>query len=330
MRTKDSAPRQLDPTRPFTYAAARAAGITRRQLSGPEFRRIFTGVYIAASMRLDTYLCAAAALLIAPPEAFVARHTAARLWGAVPPDDWRTHICTLAPDVWTGGGAPADSRWRRTRVDGIDSRSTSDDTRIVRFKGLWVSDPIRTFLDLAGDLDLVELVVLGDSLVRNTHIRPADLIAAAATPGRFRRRARRAAALVREGVDSPQESRLRMLIVLAGLPEPRTNILLRDAHGRVVRRLDLGYEEFLIAAEYDGRQHAEDAQQWQGDIARREELDDRGWRLLVILAQDLYTNPETVLDRLVTLLHARGCRDAAVTSTEWRRYFGPEWLRRSA
>ena len=45
--------------------------------------------------------------------------------------------------------------------------------------------------------------------------------------GRGCRLARRAASLAREGVDSPQETRLRLLLVLAGLPEPRVNVIIR-------------------------------------------------------------------------------------------------------
>jgi len=46
---------------------------------------------------------------------------------------------------------------------------------------------------------------------------------------------------VRIGVDSPLETRLRLLIVLAGLPEPKVNHQLRDQHGDVVMRFDLSY-----------------------------------------------------------------------------------------
>lgn len=81
-----------------------------------------------------------------------------------------------------------------------------------------------TFLDLADSLDLVDLVVLCDSMVKLGLVTPQRLVEAAASfKGRSRALARRAASLVRAEVDSPMESRLRMLIVLAGLPEPVVN-----------------------------------------------------------------------------------------------------------
>ncbi len=61
-------------------------------------------------------------------------------------------------------------------------------------------------------------------------------------------RARTAAALVRRGVDSPMETRLRLLIVLAGLPEPEVNRILRDAGGDwVIRMSDEWRRHFPVA-----------------------------------------------------------------------------------
>lgn len=330
----------FDPRRPFLYRAARDAGISRRQLAGPGYRRLFTGVYIAAGVDLRPEIWAQAALMVAPKNTVIARHTAARIWGGVPPDEWRTHITTLVaptavePPPPPGPLSPPSTEegrhrsgerkaYGRVRLEGIDARVSSDETRLVWIKGMRVTDPVRTFLDSAADLGLVDLVVLGDSLVKNTDLTPQDLIDAAATPGRYRKVARRAASFVRSEVDSPQESRLRMLIVLAGLPEPDVNIEIVDAFGRVRRRLDMGYRKYLIGVEYEGRQHAEDPGQWASDIARREELDNLGWRLVLVIAKGVYQEAGTTLERLARLLRERGCTDAQVRSTEWRRYFGP-------
>ena len=76
-------------------------------------------------------------------------------------------------------------------VDGVDARVSSNRAGIVVHRGLRLTDPTRTFLDLAEDLDLVELVVLGDSLVSAGRVTPAALASASATPGRHRRLARR-------------------------------------------------------------------------------------------------------------------------------------------
>ncbi|MCE0486728.1 DUF559 domain-containing protein [Ornithinimicrobium sediminis] len=93
-----------------------------------------------------------------------------------------------------------------------------------------------------------------------------------------------------------------------------------DDHGNVLLRLDLSYPELRLAVEYDGRQPAESASQWKRDVRRREELDSLGWRVVVLLAQDVYRTPQDTLDRICGALQARGLK-VAVRSDEWRRYF---------
>ncbi|WP_343989167.1 hypothetical protein [Terrabacter terrae] len=97
-------------------------------------------------------------------------------------------------------------------------------------RGIPLTTPTSTFLDLSDELGLAEPVVLGDSLVRAGHATPQRLVAAASGyRGKARRHARRAAALVRADVDPPMETRARLLMVLAGLPEPVVNHKVRVA-----------------------------------------------------------------------------------------------------
>ena len=189
-----------------------------------------------------------------------------------------------------------------------------------RLRGLPVTGPERTFLDLAGTLDLVDLVVLGDSLVRLGRTTPADLVAQAREHrGPHAALARRAAALVRAGVDSPMETRLRLLVVLAGLPEPVVNHVLRDEDGGWAYRFDLSWPHLRIALEYDGRQHADSSRQWVRDVRRREDLDGRGWRLVIALSGDLYTTPGATVERIAAVLREHG---QAVRLTDgWREHF---------
>jgi hypothetical protein len=116
------------------------------------------------------------------------------------------------------------------------------------------------------------------------------------------------------------ESRLRMLIVLAGLPEPGVNHIEYDDRGGWARRFDLSYPEARLAIEYDGRQHAQSQAQWERDVDRREGLDRDGWRLVVVLSKGIYREPAATLTRVTDAMRACGIA-GAVTSDEWRRYF---------
>lgn len=291
----------------FTRTQARAAGLTDRVLQGPRVQRIFRGVYAAAGVTLDLRLRARAALLVAPAGSVVARQTAAVLLGGVVPPDTRVHL-----------RLPSG---RRMRVPGVVDRCRSGPWPSARIGGVPVTSAEDTFLDLAADLGLVDLVVLGDAFVRRNRTTPARLVAAAqAWSGRHAALARRAASLVRVGVDSPPETRLRMLLVLGGLPEPVVNHVEHDDRGWWVRRFDLSYPGVRVAVEYDGRQHAESDRQWQRDVERREELDNDGWRIVVVLAKGIYREPERTIARVVSALRAQGM-PVRVTSQEWRIHF---------
>lgn len=172
--------------------------------------------------------------------------------------------------------------------------------------GLPVTLPGRTFTDLAHHLDMIALVTVGDALVRRTGVTPAELIERAATfTGRGARRARSAAGLVRPRVDSPMETRLRLLLVQAGLPEPLINTDVMFADGGWLGRPDLQYPLQKIAIDYDGRHHIDDRAQWHRDIGRRENYAREGWLVRIVTATDIYSSPVALLGRIHDDLLAR-------------------------
>lgn len=303
----DAAP--FDPRTPFSRADARAAGISVRELSGSRFQRLFHDTYVAAGVRITAALQAHAALPLCAAGSFASHQTAARLFDGIVPENPDVHVSV--PD---GGYRP-----RRT---GVKAHVANPDAEVVVHRGIRTSSARQCVLDLAGPLGLVDLVVLGDSLVRAGHVSPEELADAADRwRGHGAKLARRAMRLVRRGVDSPMETRLRLLIVLAGFPEPVVDHHLLDEWGHVRYRLDLSYPQWQIAVEYDGRRHAESSEQWQHDITRREALDVLRWRLLVVCAPDIYTDPAALLDRIIAALRERGVLDVRIRSQQWRRHF---------
>jgi hypothetical protein len=211
----------------------------------------------------------------------------------------------------------------RSERRGVQSHRLSAHSDAVRFRGIRVSSPEQTFIDLACVLPLVDLVVLGDSLVKAKRTTVHRLVEAVnAWCGWGSRPALRAVGYLREGVDSPMETRLRMLMVLAGLPEPVVNHIQYDAMGGWAKRFDLSYPDLLLAIEYDGRQHAESDKQWDRDIDRREELDVEGWRLIVIRSKGIYAEPHRTLERIADAMRAQGSRDVPRRFRgEWRAHF---------
>lgn len=136
------------------------------------------------------------------------------------------------------------------------------------------------------------------------------------------RSASRAARLVRDGVDSPMETRIRLLVVLARLPEPRVNLIVRAEDGSWRLRFDLCYEEYKLIVEYDGRQHANSREQWERDIYRREELDRMGYRMVIVTANGIYQEPLRKLERVPDALGE--CGATGIRSrfkNDWRRHF---------
>jgi hypothetical protein len=301
---------ELDPRKPFSRADARRAGIPTKHLGSQRFRKLFYDVYIGAGLDLTPAVRASAALGISPAGSYASHHTAAEIWGGIVPAQPLTHV-----------SSPRGST--RSARQGVGSHETSPTADVVTFAGLRISSPVQTFIDVATELTRVDLVVLGDSLVRQGKTTPGELVDAALRwKGQGCRAARKAAHLVRAGVDSPMETRLRLLMVFAGLPEPVVNHIDYGPTGRFKRRFDLAYPELKLIIEYDGRQHAENDRQWDRDVARREGLDTDAWRIIVIQAKGIYAEPDKTLKRIVGAMRSCGARDLPRTlNREWERHF---------
>ena len=185
-----------------------------------------------------------------------------------------------------------------------------------------VSTPDQIFCELASaGVGLVDLVVAGDAMLKaklatreslEKHVKRMR--------GCGRRVARRALGYVRSGVDSPMESRLRMLLVLAGLPEPEVNYILRRFAGEWGRRFDMWYPELKLIIEYDGTQHGE-LEQRDSDIHRREELERLGYRLVSVTSRGIYHDPSRTLRSVADAIRERGGYAPNRFQPEWRQHF---------
>ncbi|MGO4598987.1 hypothetical protein [Terrabacter sp. 2RAF25] len=292
-----------DDGKPFLRSAARhlSDGQLRRG-----YRTLFHGVHVSRQASVTVATLAEAGLLVAEPGSYVSHQTAARLLGGIVPADPNVHV--TSPRI-------------RVKGAGLVGHRRKVGQQVMTWGGLRITSPAQTFLDMAHCLTLVDLVVLGDSLVRHKRTTSAELVSrASAKSGPYSHLARRAASLVRAGVDSAMETRLRLLIVLAGLPEPEIDHRVHDHDGALLRRYDLSYLPFPLIIEYDGRQHAESDQQWLSDIGRDEVLDDERIRRLVIVSRDLYSTPANTLARITKAMRRAGMPVPRLRD-EWRRHF---------
>lgn len=176
----------------------------------------------------------------------------------------------------------------------------------MKFGELTVTKPARIFVDLAAQgVSLEELVAFGDAILHHEWV--TETMLAHAVHSRFRHRgvriARQALPLLDGRAESVPESLLRVRIIFAGLPKPEPQVKVFDERGRLIARLDLGYDEIKVGIDYDGRHHAK-RKQFGRDLARYTELASLGWHILRPGSDDLDDGSRLFLSRLRRRLEA--------------------------
>ncbi|MET4582380.1 hypothetical protein ABIE21_001890 [Conyzicola nivalis] len=238
-------------------------------------------------------------LLAVAPTGFRFSHiTAARLYGIPLPSHY---VLRAELDVTVSGSYPP-------RMKGIlGHRATLQHAIVVR-EMMPVLPAEQVWLQLASVLDLDDLIVAGDHLVRRK--RPVSSMAkleaavaeATGVPGI--KRARDALLEIRPGTDSPMESRMRLTIVRAGLPEPAIRHTVYF-EGYFVGTPDLAYVRERVALDFDGKLHLTEERVYVDDVERRALFEDADWRYLTITKNHLHV-PRSFLARLERLLSERG------------------------
>jgi very-short-patch-repair endonuclease len=103
-------------------------------------------------------------------------------------------------------------------------------------------------------------------------------------------------------VESPMETRMRLAIVFAGLPEPVVQYDVRTPGGRFVARLDLAYSKQRVGLEYDGDHHRE-RDTFRFDAVRLNRLRLLDWSVLRFTADDVLRNTDRMLTQIRTALN---------------------------
>ena len=304
--------------RAFTVSQGRAAGLSDGRVDSVRLERPFTGV--RSSRESSSALEHARQYLprLKPGQAF-SGVTALRIHGL----PWQT---PWTPSEPIEIAVPGQSYAPRSR--GVQGR------RIARARflaelvdGLPTLIPLTAVMTVAERLSLDHLTGLIDALVTPSQWYPglrwrpyarsvAELEEAsspwASTPERTR--VLRALALARIGVDSYQESRTRVILLRAGLPEPSVQVPVWTPSG--LRHADGGWPDFKVCFEYEGEHHRTDAVQWHRDILRDEDFAFDGWWRIRVTKADLRPQQHAALvDRVRRALIHRG----------WDGQLGPEF-----
>jgi hypothetical protein len=260
---------------PFIGSEALAAGrLTPYQLRS-RFVAIHRDVYHLRGSQLTTASRAKAAWLWSGRVGVVAGQSAAALHGA----------------KWVDAEAPAELLYPNRRPPcGI--RTWSDGYRhdeVERARdGVAVTTPARTALDIGCRYPLDPAVAAIDALARAAKLKVADveLLAEGHRGRRGIRAALEALALVDPGAESPQETRVRLLLIRAGFPRPETQIPVYDECGQLVAVIDMGWRDLKVGVDYEGKHHRMTRRQFDKDIRRFANITELGWDDVRVTAED--------------------------------------------
>jgi hypothetical protein len=282
-----------DAGEPFIGSEALARGAVSRHQLRTHYRAVFPNVYLANDVEASLELRIVAAWLWSDRRATVAGAAAAAMHGAKwIPDDVPVEL------IHTNTRPPHGVLTRRDAL--IDG-----ETQII--DGRAVTTPERTAFDVGRRGAVHSAVARLDTLARATGFKVDDVLRVARSHPRspWLRRLEAALELVDAGAQSPRESYLRLLLIDAGLPRPQTQIPVLGADGIPVAYLDLGWEEYMVAVEYDGDHHRTDRRQYVKDIRRLEMLERLGWIIVRVVAED---HPANVLRRVRAAIAASSVR----------------------
>jgi hypothetical protein len=252
--------------------------LTKKRLRSRAWRRLYRGIYADSSLP-DTHQmrCIAASLYLMPPGSAIAGRSAAVMlgFGLADKDD---PVEVLVPRGAEFGPVAG------LRVHSGDLA----DEEVCRVRATRVTGPARTCWDLARWLPLADAVALIDRLLCLGTVTRASLVEylERREGDRGWRRFQRVLSLVDGRAESPQESRLRARLVLAGLAPPEVQFSV-FSEGRFVARVDLAWPDLKIAIEYDGVWHVGSAPQMQRDRQRLNRLVAAGWIVLHVTSARL-------------------------------------------
>ncbi|MEH0843392.1 DUF559 domain-containing protein [Micromonospora sp. CPCC 205711] len=231
-----------------------------------------------------------AMLMCLPPEAILARNTAARLHGFGVLREEAVHVQLPA-------AVP------KPRLPGLVVHHSVLPVQSVLVGGLPCVPPARCAVDLARTVRRLDALPVLDAAVRSGAVCRDELIEEALTHRGLRgvRQARDLTLLADGRAECRQESQLRLVLIDGGLPVPEPQLEVYDQDGALRFRLDLGYRKQRIGVEYDGMSHL-DRDRLRHDRDRGNWLAANGWTMRHFTDRDLYRRPAHIVATVAATL----------------------------
>ncbi|MEU4252767.1 DUF559 domain-containing protein [Amycolatopsis sp. NPDC026612] len=301
----------MDPTFPARHGAQSRQQVSstignralRAALGNRSLVQPWRGVVVLGSRELDPLTRAAAGLLVVGSEAVLSHDTAAAL-----------HGCTVLTTTDVHVTVPY-SHWAKSRKGLVVHHRHFAREDVVERHGLPVFELEAVIADVLccppswralACLDEA-LSGLGDPQARAL-VAKIDRQLADRADRRGTRIAESLLCLGSGKAESPQESRLRLLVIQAGFPAPVLQHEVLSLSGAVMYRLDLAWPSLRIALEYDGYEAHEDRTAEDADRDRR--LTARGW-IVIRARKDVFDSPGRVLSEIEGALRRRKVRRGA-------------------
>lgn len=303
----------------FAVADARSLGASERRLRGPDLEAPFRGARISIDLqedaedaedadewkqRRDEHLRLMRAYLpVLAPNGFFCGPSAAVLW-RIPLSSQAWPSEHLHVGIHRPRRAP-----RRPDVRGY--QFTRGFVHVTEHEGMPVTDAASTWATLGRVLRDDDLVAATDHVLRVPRhpggFRPVTETAlstreelAVLTERKGRPGApalRRALDLARTGAASPPETRIRLILGDAGLPEPVLDFDVYDEWGSFLGCSELAYPELKIAIEYESDGHLTRAQ-LQRDIDKYQSYAEAGWTVVRLTSAHVYRSPSEAVRRV--------------------------------
>lgn len=182
------------------------------------------------------------------------------------------------------------SKGTRSSLDNVDYRIWNAKFSSIAFSnGVTCMHPMDAWIQFAQYLNLTELVVLAEALIRRYGYAIEQFTQRLTAFHRVIGRARCEAALkLVKPSDSVQETRTRLALMLFGLPIPQTQYGITDSENGYTYTVDMAYPQYKVAIEYDGDHHRRFRKQYVRDQQKRRRLRQLGWTVIEVFADDLW------------------------------------------